>query len=380
MKYLKLQINTPDGTLLYEKDVEPANAFESFIRKLVAQHVATGLIYAGEHYTALVIPRYEESLIRNPLVMKAPPDAAQNTWITLRLDPNATLTGPARFFTIELHIRERDILIRQDFQVSEIGSDFVAYGIEQALIGLGVLKPGMLYRTLFFARDDNEADFDREHIPSLEQRAASLIEFLSDEPEAPSFPYRDVALYGNAQLIGAEPPGPDDVRIYMHQAALDRIRAEAKVSEEVERGGMLVGGIYRSADSGRYVIEISDFIVSEGTVSSETELTYTFQSWQSQQTALRERFPGRRVVGWYHTHVIEMEIHAETERADEVVVGGTTMFFSQHDVFLHSQFFADEWYVALVLDPWGKSMFFQWKGGRIVPCPAFYTYTDLGVA
>lgn len=375
MKYLRLRITSDDHVLLYEKDVEAANAFEGFVRELVARLVSRDEIASGDHYAALVIPRYGETLLLQPVRSIDKARASEPLdWIELVYQEAITPDQPVRFFTIELRVRESGLIYRQDFLPAEVSTHFVGYGVEQALLSLGVLESGQIYRPIFFAHDDSDFDFEREHIPALQASAEALIEFVSDEPEAPAFPHRAPTFYTSVEQVGQTQP--DDVQIYIRRGVLDRLHTEAKVSETVERGGILVGNVYTSTDGGRYIVEISDYIVSEGTLSTETELTYTFESWQSHQAQLREQFPGKRIVGWYHTHLIEMQIKIEGEPE----VHGTTMFFSQHDVFMHSQFFRDEWYVALVLDPWGSCQFFQWKRDRIVPCPGYRIFDDLGVA
>jgi proteasome lid subunit RPN8/RPN11 len=385
MKYLTLHITSNEGELLYARDVDVVNLCETFIRQLVSDFVKKGVIREGEHYTARLIPRYGNWLRQQAVVTAlSAPVPAQNTWVVLDYEPNTRPDQPVIYFTLELHVRERNFLIACDIYPHELSANFIAYGVEQALLGLGVLQNGQLYRIRFYAKDDNDAQFDKEHLPTLQQKAASLIEFLSDEPEAPAFPFRDPSAYPSAIVVGQGQPQPDDIRIFVRRGTHDALLQAAKASDQVELGGILVGNVYRAADGGRLIVEVSDFIVSEGLISSATELRYTFESWQSHQAQLREQFPGKRIVGWYHTHVVTIPTNESESVADEseeaAASSGTTMFFSQHDVFLHSQFFADEWYVALVLDPWGKNIFFQWKNGRIVPCHAYYLYADLGVA
>lgn len=385
MKYLTLHITDNQGTLLYARDVEVVNLCETFIRQLVSDFVKKGVILEGEHYTARLIPRYgnwmRQQVSVTPLSVLMP---AQSQWIVLEYEPNTRPDQPVIYFTLELHVRERNFLITCDIYPHELGTNFIAYGVEQALLSLGVLQNGQLYRVRFYAKDDNNAQFDKEHLPTLEQKAASLIEFLSDEPETPAFPFRDPSAYPSAIIVGRASPQPDDIRIFVQRSTYDALLQAAKASDQVELGGILVGNVYRPTDGGRLIVEVSDFIVSEGLISSATELRYTFESWQSHQAQLREQFPGKRIVGWYHTHVVSVptaDSESITDGSDDAgASSGTTMFFSQHDVFLHSQFFADEWYVALVLDPWGKSIFFQWKHGQIVPCHAYYLYAELGVA
>lgn len=389
MKYLNLQITTLSHELVYAKDVEASHLFEGFIRKLVAGLVMQNVIQQGEHYTVTVIPRYGQFLQRAATVLLEDHPPELPTWITLRYDEPPPADHPAvRYFSFEIRVRERKLLIRADFQMHEVTQDFIALGIEQVLISLGVLSAGQHYRIVFTAREDNTPNFEREHIPALQKKAADLIEFLSDESEVPTFPLRAADHYPTASLQGMGPPARDDLQVYIHRRTLEKLHQAAQKSTEVELGGLLVGNVYRSAPDGPYLLEISDFIVSEHLVSNMTELTYTFESWQANMAQLRQQFPDKRVVGWYHTHVVAMLLDAIEQTASpksdpneaEIVLSGTTMFFSQHDVFLHTQFFPDPWYVALVLDPWGNCLFFQWKGGKITPCAAYHVYDDVGVA
>ena len=58
------------------------------------------------------------------------------------------------------------------------------------------------------------------------------------------------------------------------------------------------------------------------------------------------------MVGWYHSHP------------------RFGIFLSQYDVFIHSNFFAEQWQVAYVVDPVsGNSGIFGWENGEIVRYP-----------
>lgn len=382
MKYLTLHIASDANELLYARDVDAANLCEGFVRRLVSELVEQAVIRQGEHYTVRLTPRYGTAMRAQGILFTPPSPPVQNTWIALHYEPNTRPDQPIAYFSLELYIRERNLMIAYDFQPQTLSADFIAYGVEQALLSLGVLQDGQLYRLRFYAKDDADAQFDKEQLPTLERKAASLIEFLSDQPEMPAFAFRDPSAYPILSSVGQ--PQADDIRIFVRQSTYEALIQAAKISEEVEVGGILVGNVYRPTDGGRLIVEVSDFIISEGLVSSLTELHYTFESWQSHQAQLRQQFPAKRIVGWYHTHVVTMptsqseSLPAQDDESPSAQ--GTTLFFSQHDVFLHSQFFAEEWYVALVLDPWGNSQFFCWKDGQIAPCYAYHLYADLGVA
>lgn len=376
MKYLRLQISTDDKGVVYEKDVEARNVFESFIRAGVSMLVRNGTIYEGEHYSAIIIPRYGNVLRRAPLLVVDPAKVAEKTeWIELRYEEPIQPDKPVRYFTVELRIKERNLVYTRDFQVIDVGNEYIAYGIVQALLRLGVLQHGEYYYPAFFARDDDEARFDKEYIPPLEKQAASLVELISPEPERIAFDFRAPAAYGQTQVVGTI--APDDIQIFVRKDALDRLVAEAKRTVSVERGGILVGQVYENADGGRRIVEISDLIVGEYITSSVSELRYTFESWQAGTARLRREFPGKRIVGWYHTHLVELAVYTDETRTQ---IEQTSLFFSRDDLFLHKQFFPDEWYVAMVLDPQGKSLFFQWKNGDVVACGGYHVFEDVGVA
>ena len=281
---------------------------------------------------------------------------------------------PIRYIALEIWVIERGLLYRRDFPMTVVGQYYVTLGIEQALLKLGVLKTKEYYRPIFFARDDDLHQFEREHIPMLEKRAASLVELVPSQDEAQVFPFRDPKAYGKVTTVGKV--ANDDILIYLRKKTMEQLLSEAKASEEVEVGGILVGNVFESRQ-GRHLVDISDLIVSEHTVSSVIELRYTFESWQARKTLMREKFPGKQIVGWYHTHLVEIAKHMDIKKGK---VERTTLFFSKDDVFLHKQFFPEKWYIAMVMDPWDNSIFFQWKGQSINVCHGYAIYDELGVA
>jgi hypothetical protein len=150
---------------------------------------------------------------------------------------------------------------------------------------------------------------------------------------------------------------------------MDGLLHEAGMPVEVERGGILVGQVFSPSDGGRHLVEVSDLIVSEHTTSTLIELRFTFESWRSLTEVMQRGFPGKRIVGWYHTHLVEVSVTSGGGQSEP-----TKLFFSRDDVFLHSQFFPDPWYIALVMDPQGNDLFFQWKDGEICACNGYYLF------
>jgi len=376
VKYLKLEVKTESRGVLYEKDVEARNALEAFVRSIVSGLVHDGTIREGEHYCATAVPRYGDFLRQSPVVVIDEEKAAEvSDWVEMRFEEDPQPDKPIRYFTIEFRVKESGVIYRYDYQMRDVAAFYVRYGISQALLNLGVLQQGEYFFTTFFARDDDDARFDRESIPALESQASSLVELVSPEPIRTAFPFRDPSVYGEVQMDGQT--DEEDIRIFVRRDTMERLTGEAKKASEVERGGLLVGQVYDTTDAGRHVVEISDFIVSEHTASTVTELTYTFDSWQSSTAKLREEFPGKKIVGWFHTHLIDLDVYTDETRTE---IERTKLFFSRDDVFLHKQFFPDEWYVAMVLDPEGKGLFFQWRDREIVPCGGYAVFEGVGVA
>lgn len=180
MKYLKLRLTTRSNRLIYEKDIDVHNAFEQFIRAMVAILIKDGTIQEGEHFTAIIIPRYSKGFRRSPILkIDADKTAERSEWIEMQLEESSQPEQPVAHFAVELRIQERNMIYRRDFRTIEIMKYYVAQ-VSQALYRLGVLRSDQVYSLSTFVRDDDQAQFNREHIPELKKRAADLIELPSE--------------------------------------------------------------------------------------------------------------------------------------------------------------------------------------------------------
>jgi len=361
-------MRTETGDVLYEKDVEPRVAFEIFVRSQISKLVRAGTIVEGQHYTVSVVPRYGAAARKLRLGIEDTPPPTSG-WIELRFDEPPRTDEPVGFLTFEFRIRETRLCYTVDVGPVDATRGFVSHGIEPALVRLGLLRDGDFYRPQLYLRDDNKPQFDRESVPGMQKRSDSLIEFVSDEAQL-SFAVRDPASFEHVEEVGKV--DPHDIAIYVRRDTFAALRETGLLGGAEERGGMLVGEVYRRSDGGGWLVDASDLTVSEDTVSSAVQLTHTFETWRKNRAAHKERFPDKRVVGWYHTHLVEsLPPDADDEPED---VRTTKLFFSTHDVFMHRKFFPDPWYVALVLDPEGGARFFVWRNGEIAPGRGFYLY------
>ncbi len=128
-----------------------------------------------------------------------------------------------------------------------------------------------------------------------------------------------------------------------HQKCIDHVTSD--MSREV--GGVLVGAVRFDPATAQTYVYIDDIIPAAFTSSGETHVTFTQNTLVDLNNQMEESFPGKSIVGWYHTHP------------------RLGVFMSNHDTFLHRHFFPDPTHVALVIDPFYKRAgFFCWQNGK----------------
>jgi len=153
------------------------------------------------------------------------------------------------------------------------------------------------------------------------------------------------------------------VAIFLTQHAYLCCTAHAVSDLEHEVGGVLVGQVRREERDGRLYIIVEDAIQAQHTQFGPAHLTFTQDSLVQLNSELEERFPGKQMVGWYHTH----------PRMD--------VFLSSYDIWLHANFFDEPWQVALVIEPYAeRGGFFCWQpGGQLNPqrYVGFYELADI---
>jgi proteasome lid subunit RPN8/RPN11 len=286
-------------------------------------------------------------------------------WISLEFEDGLDAERPVSYFTVEIRVRTKHRIYRNDFHLDNLNHFFRR--IESALRRIGVVRPGG-YIPQVFAREDGEAELERDEIYALKEEASSLVELSpGDEPKPPPFARKSLEDYEAEATVGESLTG-DSIEIVVTLSALKALRAIACTDAKVEVGGVLVGNVYSGSGPSSYLVEISDHIFAEEALGSEVELRYTFESWRKRSTELKERFPDRRIVGWYHTHLVKATVRDEAG----LTIHATEHFFSVSDHFMHRQFFPDKWYVAMVLNPRGEAAFFRWRGTEIVRAHGFH--------
>ena len=120
------------------------------------------------------------------------------------------------------------------------------------------------------------------------------------------------------------------------------IRQHARSSGTTEVCGVLIG---QDRDQR---VEVAACIEGQNADEAGAHVTFTQDTWEHIYAVKDKKYPNERIVGWYHSHP------------------GFGIFLSDHDTFIHKNFFSSPGQVAWVFDPQSdEEGCFGWVGGRI---------------
>ena len=123
---------------------------------------------------------------------------------------------------------------------------------------------------------------------------------------------------------------------------LRQIRQHARSCSKTEVCGVLIG----SEDKNSLTIEAC--ISGAKAAQAGTHVTFTQDTWAHIYQTKDAKYPDHRIVGWYHSHP------------------GFGVFLSDHDTFIHKNFFSSPLQVAWVYDPHSdEEGCFGWVGQRL---------------
>src|SRR6266481_9720108 len=131
-------------------------------------------------------------------------------------------------------------------------------------------------------------------------------------------------------------------RVSIEGEVLRQIRQHARSNSKTEVCGVLIG-----AENGSGV-SISARIPGLNAAQAGTYVTFTQDTWEHIYKIKDKEYPDERIVGWYHSHP------------------GFGVFLSDHDTFIHKNFFSSPLQVAWVYDPHSdEEGCFGWDGERL---------------
>src|SRR5262245_4602902 len=172
-----------------------------------------------------------------------------------------------------------------------------------------------------------------------------------------SVPTRE--LFTPTSLQGARQVGTlyrDASVVVVHEAVLETILEFSEQDLARERGGFLLGQVL--GDQPRYSV-VRHFHPALEAHGNTASLTFTHDSWAALTREIEAHFPTESLLGWQHTHP------------------GLGVFLSGYDLFIHKNFFAQPWQIALVVDPRQQEFgFFHWRQGGVRDC-GFICVADL---
>jgi len=131
-----------------------------------------------------------------------------------------------------------------------------------------------------------------------------------------------------------------------------QIRQHARSNLKTEVCGVLIGGFEDGST------HVRACIAGVNAAQGGAHVTFTQDTWEHIYKIKDRDFPDERIVGWYHSHP------------------GFGIFLSDHDSFIHKNFFSAPEQVAWVFDPHSdEEGCFGWHGSRLERIPRF-AFTD----
>jgi proteasome lid subunit RPN8/RPN11 len=132
------------------------------------------------------------------------------------------------------------------------------------------------------------------------------------------------------------------VSVVIDGEVLRNIRQHARSELDTEICGVLIGS------SEQNLSLISASIPGLAAEQAGTHVTFTQDTWQHIYEVKDRDFPDDRIIGWYHSHP------------------GFGVFLSDHDTFIHRNFFSAPGQIAWVFDPVSdEEGCFIWQGKEI---------------
>lgn len=135
---------------------------------------------------------------------------------------------------------------------------------------------------------------------------------------------------------------PRQPRVLVSGEVLRQVRQHARSNSKTEVCGVLIGN-----ENGN-TTEIDACIAGVNAAQAGTHVTFTQDTWEHIYKTKDKEYPEHRIVGWYHSHP------------------GFGVFLSDHDTFIHENFFSSKMQLAWVYDPHSdEEGCFGWSGDRI---------------
>lgn len=372
------------------REIKSWPLYHDFISEQVTALVERGLIQAGEYYKSRITPRYDDKpQFGREIVFTETPE---RTWLDEDMRSGwrseAQRQGfPMRYFTLTLSTSPRGFVYKKDFPLSVLDQAIAerARGMDGNSGSLQQLR--QMWQWEIVAKEE---ETDRLSDPLQDHQPLSLVILLGppeitpddnldplpitiegltseDENALPQEPL-DISIEsieidlpirptvpGMRQLEGVK--DTNELEILILRNVLDGIMQESRnrSEHELNGGGLLVGEAFQEESTGSPVTYITNYISASRELGAYTSTSwFKTESWDAMLRIKEERYPNKRVLGWYRDHLV-----------------GT--WLSSEDELLHKHFFRESWQVLFIVDRiHATRRFYQWKGDdRIVSTNGF---------
>jgi proteasome lid subunit RPN8/RPN11 len=155
--------------------------------------------------------------------------------------------------------------------------------------------------------------------------------------------------------MGKRKPNQRQPRVTIEGEVLRQIRQHARSNSKTEVCGVLIG---EETGNG---LSITARIPGLNAAQAGTYVTFTQDTWEHIYKIKDKEYPDERIMGWYHSHP------------------GFGVFLSDHDTFIHKNFFSSALQVAWVYDPHSdEEGCFGWSGERLERVSEIHVKDDKG--
>lgn len=186
-----------------------------------------------------------------------------------------------------------------------------------------------------------------EASPTLEADGMVFDEIRTADARHARLPSEDPSRKDEILTVGL--PGPEEPLLFLSRAVSGEMVSRCQANPNIEVGGLMLG-IY-GVDGGRHFVEVRAQIPAAHTRGTAVSLQFTAETWTRLGREQERLHPELRTLGWYHSHPV------------------SGVFFSDKDLFIHRNFFALPWQIAVVVDPREPRLgLFRWRGDRMVAC------------
>jgi len=138
------------------------------------------------------------------------------------------------------------------------------------------------------------------------------------------------------------------VSVKIDCTVLQFIRQHARSSIDMEICGVLIGKKNTNSTI------VNGVIAGKNAAQGGAHVTFTQETWNYIHKERERKYQEKSIVGWYHSHP------------------GFGVFLSEHDLFIHENFFPDPGHIAWVFDPQSdEEGCFGWIDSEIKRLPQF---------